>query len=232
MHELLYPLLQGTDSVAIRADIELGGNDQKFNNLMGRQLQEADGQAPQVVVLSHLLLGTDGKEKMSQSLGNYISVIDTPNDMFGKTMSIPDDLILNWFERATDFPMDAARALLAPGENPRNAKVRLAKEIVTLYHSAEAADAAEAYFVETFSKRNEPVEAESVALPDGLLEDGFVSVPALVVALGLAKSNGAVKDLIKAGGVGLDGEKVTELRIPDPRGKTLRVGKINFRRLI
>lgn len=232
MHELMYPLLQGTDSVAIRADIELGGNDQKFNNLMGRQLQEADGQAPQVVVLSHLLLGTDGKEKMSQSLGNYISVIDTPNDMFGKTMSIPDDLILNWFERATDFPMDAARALLAPGENPRNAKVRLAKEIVTLYHSAEAADAAEAYFVETFSKRNEPVEAESVELPDGLLEDGFVSVPALVVALGLAKSNGAVKDLIKAGGVGLDGEKVTELRIPDPRGKTLRVGKINFRRLI
>jgi len=232
MHELMYPLLQGTDSVAIRADIELGGNDQKFNNLMGRQLQEADGQAPQVVVLSPLLVGTDGKEKMSQSLGNYISVVDAPNDMFGKTMSIPDDLILNWFELATDVPMDEARALLGEGMNPRNAKVRLAREIVALYHSTEAGEDAERYFIETFSKRQEPVAAEEVALPEGLLEDGKVSVPALVVALGLAKSNGAVKDLVKAGGIGLDGEKVTELTISDPRGKTLRVGKHQFRKLV
>ncbi|HZH97620.1 MAG TPA: tyrosine--tRNA ligase, partial [Fimbriimonadaceae bacterium] len=112
MHELMYPLLQGTDSVALEADVELGGNDQKFNNLMGRQLQEASGQAAQVVALSPLLVGTDGKEKMSQSLGNYVSIIDSPNDMFGKTMSIPDELIWNWFELCTDVPMEEVRAML------------------------------------------------------------------------------------------------------------------------
>jgi tyrosyl-tRNA synthetase len=234
MHELMYPLLQGTDSVALKADVELGGNDQKFNNLMGRQLQEASGQEPQVVVLSPLLVGTDGKEKMSQSLGNYVSVIDAPNDMFGKTMSIPDDLIENWFELCTDVPMDDVRAMLEPGKNPRDAKVRLAKEIVALYHSADAADEAERYFVETFSKRSVPVEAEEVALPASAVEEGFVSIPALAVALGLAKSNGAVKDLVKAGAVALDGEKVTELRVPesDVSGKVLRVGKHQFRKIV
>lgn len=234
MHELMYPLLQGTDSVALEADVELGGNDQKFNNLMGRQLQEANGQEAQVVVLSPLLLGTDGKEKMSQSLGNYVSVIDAPNDMFGKTMSIPDDLIENWFELCTDVPMDEVRAMLAPGKNPRDAKVRLAKEIVALYHSSKAADEAERYFVETFSKRSVPVEAEEVTIPTELVEDGHVSLPALVVALGLAKSNGAVKDLVKAGAVGLDGEKVTELRLPvdSLKGRVLRVGKHQFRKLV
>lgn len=234
MHELMYPLLQGTDSVALEADVELGGNDQKFNNLMGRQLQEANGQEAQVVVLSPLLLGTDGKEKMSQSLGNYISVVDAPNDMFGKTMSIPDDLLENWFELCTDVPMPEVKAMLEPGKNPRDAKVRLAKEIVALYHSAEAADEAERYFVETFSKRQQPVEAEEVSLPAAVVDDGFVSVPSLVVALGLAKSNGAVKDLVKAGAVALDGEKVGELRLPEDavRGKVLRVGKHQFRKLV
>jgi tyrosyl-tRNA synthetase len=149
LHELLYPLCQGMDSVEIRADIELGGNDQKFNNLVGRNLQEHYGQEPQVVMLSPLLVGTDGKEKMSQSLGNYVSIIDTPNDMFGKTMSIPDELLANWFELCTDVPMNEVRALTAAGKNPRDAKVRLAKEIVALYHSAEAAEEAERYFVET-----------------------------------------------------------------------------------
>lgn len=234
MHELMYPLLQATDSVALEADVELGGHDQMFNNLMGRQLQEATGQEPQVVVLSPLLVGTDGKEKMSQSLGNYISVIDTPNDMFGKTMSIPDETIENWFELCTDVPMPEVRAMLAPGKNPRDAKVRLAKEIVALYHSQADADEAERYFVETFSKRQQPVEAEEVAVPAESVSEGFVSVPALVVALGLAKSNGAVKDLVKAGAISLEGEKVTELRLPldDVQGKVLKVGKHQFRKLL
>ncbi|RYG35323.1 tyrosine--tRNA ligase [bacterium] len=232
MHELMYPLCQATDSVALFADVELGGNDQKFNNLMGRQLQEAEGQEPQVVLLSPLLVGTDGKDKMSQSLGNYVSIQDTPNDMFGKTMSIPDDLILNWFELCTDVPMDQARAMLVEGQNPRDAKVRLGKEIVALYHGAEAGEEAVRYFVETFSKRQQPVEAEEVALPEGIEEDGHVSIPALVVALGLAKSNGDVKKLVQAGAVALDGEKVTELRVPTPRGKVLRVGKHQFRRIV
>ena len=236
MHELMYPLLQGTDSVALHADVELGGNDQKFNNLMGRQLQEANGQEPQVVVLSPLLVGTDGKDKMSQSLGNYISIIDTPNDMFGKTMSIPDDIIENWFELCTDVPMDEVRSLLVPGKNPRDAKVRLAKEIVALYHSVEAADEAEAYFVNTFSKRQQPVEADEVAIPLDLVgDDGLVGLAQLIATLGLAKSNGAAKDLIKAGAVGLDGEKVSEavtrFTVDELRGRVLRVGKHQFRQL-
>ncbi|MBX3120155.1 MAG: tyrosine--tRNA ligase [Fimbriimonadaceae bacterium] len=236
MHELMYPLLQGTDSVALEADVELGGNDQKFNNLMGRQLQEANGQAPQVVVLSPLLVGTDGKEKMSQSLGNYVSIIDTPNDMFGKTMSIPDELIENWFELCTDVPMPEVKELLAPGKNPRDAKVRLAKEIVALYHSTEAADEAENYFIETFSKRQQPVEAEEAAIPQELIVEGLVPLANLIGALEMAKSNGAARDLIKAGAVALDGEKVSDpfikLAPNDLKGKVLKVGKHQFRKLV
>jgi tyrosyl-tRNA synthetase len=171
MHELMYPLMQGTDSVALEADVELGGNDQMFNNLMGRTLQESAGQAPQCVVLSPLLIGTDGKEKMSQSLGNYVSIVDTPNDMFGKTMSIPDELIRNWFELCTDVAMSEVDEYLKEGRNPRDAKVRLAKEIVAHYHSPQAADEAERYFIETFSKRNQPVEAEEAAIPVEVIDD-------------------------------------------------------------
>lgn len=234
MHELMYPLLQGTDSVALEADIELGGNDQKFNNLMGRQLQESSGQEPQVVVLSPLLVGTDGKEKMSQSVGNYVSIIDEPNDMFGKTMSIPDELISNWFELCTDVPMQEVAGMLAPGKNPRDAKVRLAKEIVALYHSPEAADGAERYFVDTFSKRHVVTDALPASIPEELGDP--VGIVALVVGLELAKSNGAAKDLVKAGAVALDDEKVTDIgaRLPrtDLEGKVLRVGKHQFRKLV
>ncbi len=234
MHELMYPLCQATDSVALRADVELGGNDQKFNNLMGRQLQEAEGQEPQTVVLSPLLVGTDGKEKMSQSLGNYVSIQDSPNDMFGKTMSIPDDLIRNWFELCTDVPMSEVDGMLGEGKNPRDAKVRLGREIVALYHGDEAADGAVSYFVETFSKRQQPVEAEEKAIPAELGEEFLLA--SLIGALGMAKSNSAARDLIKQGGVSLDGE-----RFADPAGrvlkanvvgKTLRVGKHQFARLI
>lgn len=235
LHELLYPLCQGMDSVEIKADIELGGNDQKFNNLVGRQLQEHYGQSPQVVMLSPLLVGTDGKEKMSQSLGNYVSVVDTPNDMFGKTMSIPDDLIRNWFELCTDVPMTEVDEMLAEGKNPRDAKVRLAKEIVALYRSAEAANEAENYFVETFSKKSQPVEAEEAAIPADLAVDGMIPLANLIGTLGLAKSNGAARDLIKQGGVSLEGEKVTDpfakFSVDELSGKTLRVGKHQFRKL-
>lgn len=236
MHELLYPLCQGMDSVEMKSDVELGGNDQKFNNLVGRQLQEQYGQEPQAVMLCPLLVGTDGKEKMSQSLGNYVSVIDAPNDMFGKTMSIPDELIGNWFELCTDVPMEEVGEMLAEGRNPRDAKVRLAKEIVALYHSAEAADEAERYFVETFSKRTQPTEAEEVRIPDDLDQGQGIPVANLAHALGLTKSVGAARDLLKQGGMGLDGEKLTDpfLKLPaeELRGKTLRVGKHQFRKLV
>lgn len=234
MHEILYPLCQGMDSVEIKSDVELGGNDQKFNNLVGRTLMEQYGQEPQAVMLCPLLVGTDGKEKMSQSLGNYVSVVDAPNDMFGKTMSIPDETIENWFELCTDIDMDEARSLLAPGKNPRDAKVRLAKEIVALYHSSEAADEAERYFIETFSKKQQPVEAEEISLPP--LEGDDYALAALIATLGLAKSNGAAKDLIKAGAVSLDGEKVSDIAARFGAealvGKVLRVGKHQFRKII
>ncbi|MBS1712965.1 MAG: tyrosine--tRNA ligase [Armatimonadetes bacterium] len=234
MHEILYPLCQGYDSVMVRSDVELGGNDQKFNNLVGRDLQADFGQESQVVMLCPLLIGTDGKEKMSQSLGNYISVIDTPDDMYGKTMSIPDELLVNWFELCTDVPMDEVRS--AVSDNPYEAKKRLAKEIVSLYHSAEAADAADAYFRETFSQRQQPVEAEEAQVPTDLVQDGHVPLAALIAALGMAKSNGNARDIIKQGGVSLDGEKVEDpfakLAVDALAGKVLKVGKHQFRKLI
>lgn len=234
MHEILYPLCQGMDSVEIVADVEIGGNDQKFNNLVGRNLMEQYGQEPQVVVLCPLLVGLDGKEKMSQSLGNYIGVRDEPNDMFGKAMSIPDEIIENYFELVTDVAMDEVKELLAPGKNPRDAKVRLAKEIVRAYHGDEAAEGAERYFIETFSQKKQPVDAEEVSIPAEALEDGQVSIPTMLVALGLAASNGKAKDLLKAGAVSLDGEKLTEARVAADTlvGKTLKVGKHQFRKLV
>jgi tyrosyl-tRNA synthetase len=233
MHEILYPLCQGMDSVEIKCDIEIGGNDQKFNNLVGRTLMEQYGQDPQAVILCPLLVGTDGKEKMSQSLGNYISIMDAPNDMFGKTMSIPDDIIANWFELCTDVPLEEVRGMLVEGKNPRDAKIRLAKEIVTLYHSVEAGEEAERFFIETFSQRKVVTDAEEVSIPDDLVQDGMISLPALIAGLGLAASNGKAKDLISSGAVALDGEKVTELRMSkaDLEGKILKVGKHQFRKL-
>lgn len=240
MHEILYPLCQGYDSVAIKADIELGGNDQKFNNLVGRNLMSQFGLEPQVVMLSPLLIGTDGKEKMSQSLGNYISIVDEPNEMYGKTMSIPDDLMQNWFELCTDVPMAEVNAMLAECQtgamNPRDAKRRLATEIVGLYHDEAAAAAADEFFLSTFSKRTEPVDAPEAAIPEQMVEDGQVPVSALVAELGLSKSRGDARRLLEAGAVSLDGEKLTDpfakLSADALRGKVLRVGKHQFRKLV
>lgn len=240
LHEILYPLCQGMDSVEIKADVELGGTDQKFNNLVGRTLMEQYGLEPQVVMLCPLLVGTDGKEKMSQSLGNYVSVVDEPNEMYGKTMSIPDHLMANWFELCTDVPLDEARAMLRDTEtgelNPRDVKMRLAREIVSLYHGDEAAAGADRYFVETFVNRGQPVEAEEAAIPEEARRDGAASIPHLVAALGLAKSVGEAKRLIGAGAVSLNGEKVMDpqavLPADDLIGRVLRVGKHQFRKLV
>jgi tyrosyl-tRNA synthetase len=233
LHEVLYPLCQGYDSVEVRADVELGGNDQKFNNLVGRDLQGQYGQEPQVVMLCPLLIGTDGAEKMSQSLGNYVSVVDGPNDMYGKTMSIPDHLLENWFELCTDVPMEEARAAVAA--DPYEAKKRLAREIVGLYHSVKEAEEADRYFRETFSQRQQPVDAPDAAVPGELAQDGLVALAGLVAALGLAKSNGAARDLIKQGAVSLDGQKIDDpfarLALGDLGGRVLRVGKHQFRTL-
>ncbi len=234
MHEILYPLCQGMDSVEIKSDIEIGGNDQKFNNLVGRTLMSQYGLEPQAVVLCPLLVGTDGKEKMSQSLGNYISITDEPNTMFGKTMSIPDETIANWFELCTDVPMTEVAEMMLEGKNPRDAKIRLGREIVALYHTDAEADAAVQFFIDTFSQRKVVTEAEEAAIPENVVFDGMVSIPSLVVALGLAASNGKVKDLISAGAITVGGEKVTKLSQPhsDLVGKILKVGKKEFRKLV
>lgn len=236
LHEILYPLCQAMDSVEIEADIELGGNDQKFNNLMGRTLMAQYEMPPQVVMLCPLLVGTDGKEKMSQSLGNYVSITDSPNEMFGKTMSIPDELIENWFELCTDADLGEVRARIKAGVNPRDLKVDLAKEIVRLYHGESEAVAAERYFVDTFSKRQQPVEAAEAPIPAEAMHDGAVSLAHLIASLDLAKSNSEARRLIEAGAVSLDSDKVTDphatLSPDDIQGKVLRVGKKNFRKIV
>lgn len=241
MHEILYPLCQGFDSVEIKADIELGGNDQKFNNLVGRNLMAQYDLEPQIVILSPLLLGTDGKEKMSQSLGNFISVIDTPQDMYGKTMSIPDELMENWFTLCTDVPLVEVSEIVGKAKsgeiNPRDAKRRLAMEIVELYHSKEAAQEADDYFIKTFSEKQRPVDAEEFIVPDNIVgDDEKIGIPQLIMAAGLAKSGGNAKDLMKAGAVSLDDDKITDaaqrFQIEELRGKLLRVGKIHFRNLV
>lgn len=239
MHEILYPLCQGYDSVAIKADVEIGGTDQKFNNLVGRTLMSQYELDPQVVVLCPLLVGLDGKEKMSQSLGNYIGITDPPNEMYGKTMSIPDALMENYFELATDVPMVEATALCrdaAEGKtNPRDVKRRLARELVALYHGEAEAEAAEDYFVQTFSQRLQPVDAEIAPIPSDLDGQDGVPIAALIAALGLAKSNGQARQLMQAGAVSLDSEKLTLPAAKMPRvelvGKVLRVGKHQFRKL-
>jgi tyrosyl-tRNA synthetase len=201
---------------------------------------EQYGLEPQSVILSPLLVGTDGTEKMSQSLGNYVSVVDTPNDMFGKTMSIPDELIENWFELCTDVPMDEVKSMLEPGKNPRDAKIRLAKEIVALYHSVEDADGAERFFIETFSQRKQVTDApEFVIDREAFSGGGFgggLPISYLVPLVGGADSRGSAKKLIQAGAVSLDGEKVGDVGAlfgaADLDGKILRVGKKLFLKLV
>ncbi len=239
LHEILYPLCQGYDSVAIKSDIELGGNDQKFNNLVGRNLQSQYDQEPQVVMLMPLLVGTDGVEKMSQSLGNYVSVIDEPNEMFGKTMSIPDNLIESWFTLCTGVSLseiDAMKSEMASGNlNPRDAKRKLGKELVKQYHSKEAAEAADEYFVNTFSKREQPIDAPDASIPADCIKDGKVSVVHLLSSLQLVASNGEARRLITGGGVSIDGLKINDptatIEKQELIGKVLRAGKHKFRTL-
>jgi tyrosyl-tRNA synthetase len=228
--ELLYPLIQGYDSVALHTDVELGGTDQTFNLLMGRHLQGQYGQEAQAVITVPLLEGTDGVEKMSKSLGNTIGITDSPREMFGRTMSIPDERILRWFELATDLPAAEIRELAArleAGENPVLLKRRLGREITRLYHNAEAAVAAEAEFDAMF--RNN-------ALPDDMPEVSLstdTTLLALLVENGLCASNGEARKLVRQGAVSLDGEKIEdETRVFTAGAEgVLKVGKRRFLKL-
>lgn len=230
--EFLYPLIQGYDSVALKADVEMGGSDQKFNLLVGRTLQEHYGQEPQVILTMPILEGTDGVQKMSKSLDNYVGVCDEPRQIFGRTMSIPDALILRWFELATDLSAAETRAIgeeLAGGDNPSKHKRRLARELVRIYHDDAAGEAAEREFDEMFKKGGLPDEMPELALtgPAGLIE--------LLVEQELAASKGEARKLVRQGAVSLDGEKIVdELFVfePAPLERVLKVGKRRFLRLI
>ena len=236
LHELLYPLVQAYDSVAIHADIEMGGQDQTFNNLAGRALQKELGQDPQVVLLMPLLVGLDGVKKMSKSLGNYVGISETPIIMFGKLMSISDSLMPSYFELCTDVPMEEVRTLTDGNlTHPREAKKRLGREIITLYHGAEAAQSADDEFERVHKEHQVPEEMPEITVPlDLCTADGQVRVTALLVAAGLAPSSGEAKRLIQQGGVSVDGLKLTDPAgmLEIQTGQVIKVGKNRFARLL
>ena len=237
--EFLYPLLQGMDSVAVGADVELGGTDQKFNLLVGRDLQRDEGEDPQVALTMPLLVGTDGVQKMSQSLGNYVAIADLPDEMFGKLARVPDELIGEYRRLTLDFfadPDEADRvsAGLADGSlEPWAEKRRMARQVVDLYHGAEAGDAAEARFDQVHREHELPDEIDELPVPEDAVRDGVVYLPRLLVGLGLASSNSEARRLLEQGGVRLDGEPLggEEVRPEILRGHVLQVGRRRFVRL-
>lgn len=237
LHELLYPIAQALDSVEIRSDVEMGGTDQRFNILMGRDLQEAHGQEAQVGLFMPLLPGLDGVQKMSKSLGNYIGITEPPKDMFGKAMSIPDEIMPMYFELATDVPMEEVRRIeagLADGTlHPMEVKKRLAFEVTRIYHNEEAAQAEREEFERVFSQRELPTEIPDVEIPTSSLTEGRIWAPRLLVTAKMAASNGEARRLIEQGAVTLDGERITdanaEIRVRG--GQILKVGKLRFGKL-
>jgi len=239
LHEFLYPLLQGYDSVALRADVELGGTDQKFNLLVGRDLMRDSGMEPQVIMTLPILEGLDGVHKMSKSLGNYIGIDEDSQTMFGKTMSIPDSLILRYIELATAIPREEIAAMhagMADGSvNPRDAKARLARALVTQYHSAGAAEEAARRFRETFAARVFPADAPAVIPSADVVEPGGgVWIVRLMTLAGAAPSGSEARRLIRQGGVEVDGEVVRdeELRVLLDRERRVQVGKRRFFRVL
>jgi len=230
--ELLYPLLQAYDSVAIQADVEFGGTDQKFNLLVGRELQSIVGQRPQQVFLSPLLIGTDGSQKMSKSLGNYIGIAEPPDEIYGKVMSIPDSLILHYFELVTDVPdqelEEFEQGLSRQTVNPMTLKKRLAREIVTQLYSQKAASDAEEHFAKVFQKKEVPEEIKEYHIP----LHASMDIRRLITVTHLAKSRSEASRLIEQGAVEIDGEKVTSYMAPVKSGSIIKVGKRRFAKVI
>ena len=227
MHELIYPLMQGYDSVALKSDIELGGSDQRFNLLVGRELQRQYDQEPQCILTMPLLVGLDGVEKMSKSKHNYIGITDTPNDMFGKVMSISDTLMWNWYDLLSLRPNAEIAKLkeeCAAGRNPRDAKVLLAKEIIARFHSAKEADAAEAEFNARFRGSAAPSDMPEVTV-QAETADG-IGILQMIKEAGLAPSNTEAGRNVTQGGVHLNGDKVSDKGLRLKAGTyTLQVGK-------
>ncbi len=231
IHEFLYPLVQGWDSVALQADIEMGGTDQRFNLLMGRELQKDEGQRPQTVIMVPLLEGLDGVQKMSKSLGNYIGITDSPTEMFGKMMSITDDLMWRYYDLLSFRPLAEIAELkqqAAAGRNPRDIKIELAKEIIARFHDEAAAEAAHADFTQRFSKNALPDDMPELTLT---LATDSIAIPQLLKEAGLVESTSEAMRMIKQGAVKLNGdEKVVDSKLEFAKGSStiFQVGKRKF----
>lgn len=235
--EMLYPLFQAYDSVAIDADVEFGGTDQKFNCLLGRELQQMMGQRPQHVFFVPILVGTDGTQKMSKSLGNYIGVDEPPRDMYGKVMSIPDALMLDYFELVTDVPdgeiAELSRQLSSGSVNPMDLKKRLAYTIVTQFHGKDAADDAQSYFARVFQARETPEDVPELGFPALEQQAGLsrIDIGPTLVREGVVKSASELKRLVAQGAVELDGDRVRSTVISARNGSVLKVGRRTFVRV-
>jgi tyrosyl-tRNA synthetase len=232
VHEFLYPLAQAMDSVAIHADVELGGTDQKFNLLVGRDIQREYNQEPQVILTMPILVGTDGVEKMSKSLDNYIGVNDSPKEIYGKTLSIPDKLIYQYFELVTDVPKDKLTVIKSSldtvNTNPRDSKRQLARTLVRMYHSQAAADEAEKEFDKIFIQKSVPDNIEEFKRSKSM------SITALLMDAKLVASKSEARRLIDQGGVSIDEERVTDpnLLLPEKDEFILKVGKRRFLKVL
>ena len=231
VHEFIYPLMQAFDSVEVKADLELGGTDQTFNLLLGRDLMRQEGLEPQVCLTMPLLVGTDGVQKMSKSYENDIGIAEPPEEMFGKVMSVPDAAMRDYYVLVTNFSLEEIEVELAKG--PRVAKAALARRLVEMYHGAEAGERAEAHFDRVFKNREEPEEMDEVTLAKGDLEEGAIWIVDLVVRAGLAQKNNEARRKIEGGGVKLAGEKIDDpkAQVALSDGQVLRVGKKGFRRI-
>ncbi|MFP4208624.1 MAG: tyrosine--tRNA ligase [Wenzhouxiangella sp.] len=233
VHEFLYPLVQGYDSVALKADIEMGGTDQKFNLLVGRQLQAQEGQKPQLIITWPLLEGTDGVQKMSKSLGNYIGITDPPDEMFGKLMSISDDLMWRYFELLSFRPsgeLEALKSAVSDGRNPRDVKFELAIELVDRFHGPGSGGQARDSFIARFRQGEMPADIPDKTLPAG--SEG-VGIAAALTACGLTASNSEAFRMIQQGAVKVDGERIDDRGLALPAGfaGVLQVGKRKFVKL-
>ncbi len=230
IHEFMYPLVQGWDSVELKSDVELGGTDQKFNLLMGRELQKSEGQRPQTVLMMPLLEGLDGVQKMSKSLNNYIGITDSPTEMFGKVMSISDVLMWRYFDLLSFKPIteiEAYKTAIENGLNPRDVKIDLAKELIARFHSDEAAEAAHQEFINRFQKGAMPDEMPEVEL---VTEGGSIAIANLYKDAGLAASTSEAMRMIKQGAAKIDGEKVVDNKLAVEAGTVavFQIGKRKF----
>lgn len=234
IHEFFYPLMQAYDSIALSADVELGGTDQKFNILMGRTLQKEYGQEPQVAMLMPILEGTDGVKKMSKSLNNYIGIDEAPEDIYGKTMSIPDELIIRYYELLTDVHPDKIEELKEQMDagtlNPRDAKMALARELVTLYHDAARAQRAEQHFINVFQKGNIPDNIEEIKVDRAALRED-IWLPRFLADYKLTLTSSEGRRLIQQGAIRLNEQKISEENVQLKPGDIIQVGKRRFAKI-